>query len=112
MNNYAYCLFQLKHSREVDYAWMRWDYAKDKFDLNDYEGVYYSHIDAETEIEALNKLFEKFNIDHPIDFTGHSMSVSDVICLIRNDGCDWYYCDSFGWEKITKALAERRLRNE
>lgn len=110
MEEYAYYLFQLKHAREVDYAWMPWDYAKDKIDLNDYEGRYHGHIETDAEIKALEKLFEKFNVDRPADFTGHSMSVSDVVCLIRDDGCDWYYCDRFGWEKITKALRERRVK--
>ncbi len=34
---------------------------------------------------SLDDIFTKFNIDHPADFTGHSLSVSDVVVL-HQDG--------------------------
>ena len=47
-------------------------------DKDDYEEVYRGEI---KEGETLDTLYEKFNLYHPDDFTGHSMSVSDVIVI-------------------------------
>lgn len=43
----------------------------------------------------------KFNINHPEDFTGRSLSVSDIVAVIRKSGTRYYYCDIFGWEDIS-----------
>jgi hypothetical protein len=37
-----------------------------------------------------------FNLEHPKDFRGHSLSVSDIVQMED----EFYYCDSFGWKKI------------
>ena len=58
---------------------------------------------------GLDDIYTKFNIDHPQDFRGHSLSVSDVVC-IRNTGdpeyeTKAYYVDSFGFKELP-AFAE------
>lgn len=107
MKEYGYMIFQIKNIRDTDYSFMGWDYAKDKIRISDYDGKYYSHIDGDSTVSVLEKLFEIFNINHPEDFCGHSLSVSDIVVLFGDDSCRWYYCDSFGWEDITQALKER-----
>ena len=64
--------------------------------LSNYDEVYNGEIDAKgkNKLEVLDELFEIFNINHPEDFRGHSLSVSDIVLL---DDSDYYYCDSFGW---------------
>ena len=47
----------------------------------DYELVYTAPL---TEKDTLEAIYERFNIQRPADFTGHSLSVSDVVVL--NDG--------------------------
>ena len=107
--NYAYLIYQIKDSINCDYAWMSWETAKRDINLMDYDGVYYGRsIDGENPIAVLEKLFERFNINHPDDFKGHSMSVSDIVVLFDDNGCKWYYCDSFDWKDITANLRERR----
>ena len=65
--------------------------------IKNYTEVYNGEVDIDNSVDVtLEKLFEKFNIDHPLDFHGHSLSVSDVICL---DG-KYYYCDSFGFVNL------------
>lgn len=44
--------------------------------------------------------FTRFNVNRPEDFTGRSMSVSDVIELVDEDGLDVYYVNTIGFEKI------------
>lgn len=75
------------------------DYVNEKLggvDFNEYKQTYEGEIDGDDTIQILEKLFEIFNINHPKDFRGHSLSVSDIVIL---DGAK-YYCDSMGWEKI------------
>ena len=48
----------------------------------------------------LEELFRIFNIDHPADFKGHSLSVSDIVILDINDKTSSWYCDDTGWTEI------------
>ncbi len=95
-------IFQINNTRETDYGFRGWDFAKDHgFKLSDYKEVYSGTREKKY---ILDNLWEEFNINHPADFRGHSMSVSDVVAL-KDDNKDywyWYYCDSFGWEEITE----------
>ena len=67
------------------------------FNIHQYKKVYEGEVENRGSIlKTLDHLFEKFNLYHPEDFRGHSLSVSDVINL---DGVD-YYCDSYTWVNI------------
>ncbi len=98
-------IYQLKDIRKTAYAFRGWDEAeKYGFSIDDYKEVYSGEREKKY---ILANLWEEFNINHPNDFRGHSLSVSDVIAL-KDDGKDywyWYYCDSFGWEEITWKLS-------
>jgi hypothetical protein len=52
---------------------------------------------------VLNRLFERFNTDRPADFTGRSMSVSDVIVLRSGGGLSAHYVDRTGFAEIGKS---------
>ncbi len=54
---------------------------------------------------TLNGIFEKFNLDRPSDFKGHSLSVSDVIVLDKQP----YFVDSIGFKKIKNFLPEQKI---
>ncbi|MBR0456939.1 MAG: hypothetical protein IJJ01_09750 [Firmicutes bacterium] len=70
---------------------------------DDYALVYTSPLkDGET----LDSLYEKFNIDPPTDYAGHSMSVSDVVVLHQNHEDKAYYVDSMGFKEIPFAQGE------
>lgn len=104
MAKVKYKIYQLRSIRNTDYAFRGWDEAKDHgFDISDYAEVYSGEIPQKN---CLDELFYKFNMDHPADFTGHSLSVSDMVAIKteRNDYWYWYYCDSFGWEEITEKV--------
>ena len=69
---------------EHDYRFMNLDFVKRHgMEVNraDYELVYTEPL---TEKDTLEAIYERFNIQRPTDFTGHSLSVSDVVVL--NDG--------------------------
>lgn len=92
-----YEILQVKNLEKCPYIFMRYSFAESRgFDLKDYEAVYKGEIEGESPDEMLEELFEIFNINHPEDYNGHSLSVSDVVKL----GDDYYYCDSIGWKKL------------
>lgn len=65
-----------------------------------YKSVYSGLIRAEGSVASiLEDLYYKFNMDHPADFRGHSMSVSDVVVL--DDAA--YFCDDFGFKRVAFA---------
>ena len=49
-----------------------------------------------TEGMSLEDIYTKFNIDHPADFTGHSLSVSDVVVLHQDGENTGVYKGAFG----------------
>ena len=57
---------------------------------------------------TLDSIFEKFNIDRPADFTGHSLSVSDVVVLHQNGQDAAHYVDRFGFKEVPEFLQEQQ----
>ena len=57
--------------------------------------------------ETLEDLFVRFNVERPEDFTGHSLSVSDVIVLRHGEQQSAHYCDSFGFTEVPEFLQKQ-----
>lgn len=57
--------------------------------------------------ETLDSLYEKFNLSHPKDFTGHSLSVSDVIVWNNGKETKAYYVDSYGFKELSDFVKQR-----
>lgn len=60
--------------------------------------------------EDLNSIYERFNLYHPDDFRGHSLSVSDVIVLHKDNRDQAYYVDSFGFRQVPEFFADNPLK--
>lgn len=76
-----------------------------KVERSHYELVYSGVLG---EGERLNSLYEKFNIHHPVDFEGRSMSVSDVVVLTKFGERKAYYCDRIGFSEIPDFLYQEQ----
>ena len=63
---------------------------------NNYDVVF----DGELETNDLESIYTKFNIDHPSDFKGHSLSISDVVELYDESSSEFHYVDQFGFKAI------------
>ena len=63
-----------------------------------------SDIHGQLQREKLNAVFEKFNIDHPADYKGHSLSVSDVVVLHENGENSAHFVDSFGFTRLPEFM--------
>jgi hypothetical protein len=74
----------------------------------DYETVY----DGQIETNDLNEIFEMFNINHPQGYTGHSLSMSDVVELYSDGASEFHYVDRFGFTPIRFGGSEPTMQNE
>lgn len=63
----------------------------------DYQLVYTDWLSAE---ETLESIYERFNTNHPVDFTGHSLSVSDVVVFNENGTVKAYFVDSISFQEL------------
>lgn len=65
-----------------------------------YRGICNSHFSDD--MDRLDDLFRIFNLHHPSDFHGHSMSMSDIVELFDCDTntSKYYYCDMVGWKEV------------
>lgn len=105
MKEFNYEIFQAK-VKEAPFVFMSWKYANKHFhwSFKPYKSVWNGTEKAKDNYDLLDYLFEKFNVDHPKDFEGHSMSVSDIVKICDINEIRYYYCDSFGWVDITKEV--------
>lgn len=61
-----------------------------------YERVYIARYHG----ESLDEIYEQYNINHPVDFRGHSLSISDVVTISVAGTTTAYYVDTFGFKVI------------
>ena len=67
-----------------------------RLSVEDYDIIYTDGYDG----ESLEDIYERFNIDHPKDFMGRSLSVSDVIVLVKNGERTAFFVDSYGFHEL------------
>ena len=91
-----YKIKQIKDVENCEYAFRHYNWVKDKINLDDYEVVYEGELDCQEIQNALEELFDIFNIGRPKDYKGRSMVVSDIVEI---DGKN-YYCDAAGWVEL------------
>ena len=94
---------------EHDYRFMNLDFVKRHgMEVNraDYELVYTAPL---TEKDTLEAIYERFNIQRPADFTGHSLSVSDVVVLNDGKSIKACYVDSIGFAELPDFFKERKM---
>jgi len=70
-----------------------------------YELVYEAPLTAKDNLESI---YTRFNVDRPADFTGHSLSVSDIVVLHQNGKDTAHYCDRFGFSQVPEFLQPER----
>ena len=74
-----------------------------------YELVYTAPLTAKDDLESI---YTRFNVDRPADFTGHSLSVSDIVVL-HQDGKDTaHYCDRTGFSEVPEFLQPAQKSRE
>ena len=105
----TFSIYQIKGGDETrDFRFEPYDRlqaAGNVVDRANYELVYSAPLAPETSLEDI---YTCFNIDHPKDFKGHSLSVSDVVVL-HQDGQDAaHFVDSVGFREVPEFLQEQK----
>ena len=105
----AFAIYQLKHTedtRDLRFEPLeRVTAAGMVIDRDNYDLVYTGELPANGSTgEKLENLFYTFNMAHPEDFKGHSLSVSDIVALKQSGAVSCHYCDSAGFKELPTFL--------
>ena len=100
-------IYQLKDTEEArDIHFMGMDYLESKgiaVTKENYDLLYTAPLE---EGASLEDIYTHFNIAHPADLRGHSLSVSDVVVLHHNGENTSHYVDSFGYREVPEFTKE------
>ena len=113
----AYAIYQLKSDDSTaDIRFMNSEYLQKKGiepQYENYELVYTGALTKDgSQVEKLENLYRIFNIEHPHDFSGHSLSVSDIVALKQAGVVSYHYVDSIGYKELTNfRTTENYLKN-
>ena len=106
-SNDTYQIYQLKSDDELwQYHFENLESLKDhdlKVEGKNYELKYEGEW---TEGMHLDGIYAKFNIDRPEDFTGHSLSVGDIVVLNRDGKETAHFVDSVGFVEVPEFFLE------
>lgn len=104
-----FAIYQIDHgSKAMEYLFMGMDFVKSQgmeVTAGDYQCVYSGILQPS---DNLDTLYSVFNQNHPADFRGHSMSVSDVVITNQNGDLRAFYVDSFGFTELPDFVKQRQ----
>ena len=105
----SFSIYQLRQGEDTrKFRFEAYDYLAAKgyaADMADYEFVYTAELLPGTSLEDI---YTRFNVNHPQDFKGHSLSVSDVVVLHQNGQDTAYYVDSIGFKELPEFLRNEK----
>ena len=105
----SYGIYQLAHgdaTRDLRFEpYDRLQATGHTVDRANYELIYTAPLEHGTSLEDI---YTRFNIDHPKDFKGHSLSVSDIVVLHQNGENTAHYVNSIGFQNVPEFLQEKQ----
>ena len=114
----SFTIYQLKHTqdtRDLRFASMNQVLLAGKtIDREKYELLYIGDLPGKTGQkpgEILEEIFARFNLMRPDDFTGHSLSMSDIVGLKQNGRVSFHYVDTFGFPEVKDFLPDNLLHS-
>ena len=113
----CFTIYQVKHTdelRDIRYEGLEWLQSIGRTVQRDnYELVYTAPLlPSDLKGDTTERLFYRFNNEHPADYGHPSMSVSDIVAIKRDGKVSCHYCDSFGFEQIPGFLPDNNpLKN-
>ena len=108
----TFSIYQLKRGDETrDFRFEPYDRLAatgHTAEQTNYDLIYTAELAPGTSLEDI---YTRFNIDHPKDFKGHSLSVSDVVVLHQNGQDTAHYVDSSGYRQVPEFLQPSEKEN-
>lgn len=112
-NQDKFGIYQLKDDEAMrDYRFESIEHLQRRgleVDKDHYDLIYVGELSDKT---SLDGIYEQFNIGRPDDFTGHSLSVSDLIVLHKDGENTAHFVDSFGFTEIDNFLEKENTMKE
>ena len=109
----SFSIYQLKGGNEtLDYRFEPLDSIHRNglsIKPENYELVYEAPLTAKDDLESI---YTRFNVDRPADFTGHSLSVSDIVVLHQGGKDTAHYCDRTGFSEVPEFLQPAQKSRE
>lgn len=100
-------IYQLKENNDTrNLTYLNSKYLDEKGlvpDRENYNLVYSFEVvadDLKNKNSFLDNVFEKYNTEHPEDYLGRSLSVSDVVVIHNGEDLSAHYVDSFGFKEL------------
>ena len=114
-NRDCFAIYQVSRDDPQNVRFMNLDWLKShdiSIDRSNYDLIYTAPLrESGTVPEQLEKLYEQFNLQKPVDFHSPSMSVSDIVAIKQEGKVSCHYCDSVGFTQIPGFLPENPLKN-
>ncbi|NDO69270.1 DUF4316 domain-containing protein [Schaedlerella arabinosiphila] len=111
----CFAIYQVSREDPQNVRFMNLDWLKSHdipVDRGNYDLIYTAPLGGSgTKMEQLEKLYEQFNLQKPVDFHSPSMSVSDIVAVKRDGMVSCHYCDSVGFTEIPEFLPDNPLKN-
>ena len=106
----TYKIYQLKDGDENRYKRFEGlERQPESVSISDYDLVYEGTL---SDTYTLEGIYEQFNINRPEDFTGHSLSVSDVVVIEQDGQQQAHFVDSIGFKDVPDFFVERKQKAE
>ena len=114
-NRDCFAIYQVSRDDPQNVRFMNLDWLKShdiSIDRSNYDLIYTAPLsEPGTVPEQLEKLYQQFNLEKPVDFHSPSMSVSDIVAIKQDGKVSCHYCDSVGFTQIPGFLPENPLKN-
>ena len=114
-NRDCFAIYQVSRDDPQNVRFMNLDWLKShdiSIDRSNYDLIYTAPLsESGTVPEQLEKLYQQFNLEKPVDYHSPSMSVSDIVAIKQDGKVSCHYCDSGGFTQISGFLPENPLKN-
>ena len=114
-NRNCFAIYQVSRDDPQNVRFMNLDWLEShdvSVDRSNYDLIYTAPLsESGTVPEQLEKLYQQFNLEKPVDFHSPSMSVSDIVAIKQDGKVSCHYCDSVGFTEIPGFLPDNPLKN-
>ena len=111
----CFAIYQVSRENPQNLRFMNLDWLQShslSVDRSNYDLIYTAPLNGSgSTMEQLERLYEQFNLQKPVDFHSPSMSVSDIVAIKQDGKVSCHYCDSFGFTDVPGFLSDNPMKN-
>lgn len=111
----CFAIYQVSRDDPQNVRFMNLDWLQShdiSVNRSNYDLIYTAPLsESGTVPEQLEKLYQQFNLEKPVDYHSPSMSVSDIVAIKQGGKVSCHYCDSVGFTEVPGFLPNNPLKN-